>query len=379
MLFSVSVYLNSIHSVSTVSALGGHLPSFGCDHRCSTVVHGPHLLSLSIGFWCLTGVLSVKPEKSVPKGWDKLYVSLLSSETGKKTISKSGKATVRNGTCKWTETLSETIWISKDEASKDLQQYFFKLVVVMGSARSSILGEATINMAGYMSSRASAPVSLPLKKCNDGTILQVEIQCLTPRINGRDEKMNPTNSYVEDANSDYDDVDNRSEVSDCTFTKSVGSFSSNHLDDTFHPGDQGSRCLHLLTEVPCTHPTGVRRKVYQFASCRGFISPLLCAQLERSPPLIKSQAKETRFGVAAPVAVKLFKMTWSPSSELLSGHPALVAPFVSGQTSVHIPKYLPALLYLSGSSKYHYGSSRYPCTCFAYLCAMVTSLVYSSR
>ncbi|XP_057475215.1 uncharacterized protein LOC130763332 [Actinidia eriantha] len=176
----------------------------------------------------------------VPKGWDKLYVSLRSSETGK-TISKSGKATVRNGTCKWTETLSETIWISKDEASKDLQQYFFKLVVVMGSARSSILGEATINMAGYMSSRASAPVSLPLKKCNHGTILQVEIQCLTPRINGRDEKMNPTNSYVEDANSDSDDVDNRSEVSDCTFTKSIGSSSSNHLDDTFHPGDQGSR------------------------------------------------------------------------------------------------------------------------------------------
>ncbi|GFZ14603.1 hypothetical protein Acr_24g0007930 [Actinidia rufa] len=191
----------------------------------------------------------------VPKGWDKLYVSLLSSETGK-TISKSGKATVRNGTCKWTETLSETIWISKDEASKDLQQYFFKLVVVMGSARSSILGEATINMAGYMSSRASAPVSLPLKKCNHGTILQVEIQCLTPRINGRDEKMNPTNSYVEDANSDYDDVDNRSEVSDCTFTKSVGSSSSNHLDDTFHPGDQGSRCMHLHTKVPAPSHRG---------------------------------------------------------------------------------------------------------------------------
>ncbi|XP_057472111.1 uncharacterized protein LOC130760697 [Actinidia eriantha] len=176
----------------------------------------------------------------VPKGWDKLYVSLLSSETGK-TIRKSGKAPVRNGNCKWTETLSETIWISKDEASKELQQYFFKLVVAMGSARSSILGEATINMAGYMSSSASAPVSLPLKKCSHGTILLVEIQCLTPRINGRDEKLKHTNSYVVDANSDYGDVDNRSEVSDCTFTKSIGSSSSNHLDGAFHPGDLGSR------------------------------------------------------------------------------------------------------------------------------------------
>ncbi|CAL5424244.1 unnamed protein product [Camellia sinensis] len=93
--------------------------------------------------------------------------SLLSTETGK-TVSKSGKASVRNGTCQWTETLSESVWISQDEAPK-----------------SNILGEATINLAGYMSSRASIPVSLPLKKCNHGTILQVEIQCLTPRTKSR--------------------------------------------------------------------------------------------------------------------------------------------------------------------------------------------------
>ncbi|GFY94339.1 hypothetical protein Acr_09g0007850 [Actinidia rufa] len=136
--------------------------------------------------------------------------------------------------------------------------------------------------------------------------------------------------------------------------------------------------MHLHTEVPCTPtgtphtPTGVRRKVRHFASCRGSISPpSLCAQLERTPPLIKSRAKETHFGVAAPFAVQLLsKSTWSPFSELLYGHPALVASLVSGQTSVHIPKHLPALLY-------HSGSSRYPCACFAYLCATVASLVHS--
>ncbi|GFZ20430.1 hypothetical protein Acr_28g0011350 [Actinidia rufa] len=142
--------------------------------------------------------------------------------------------------------------------------------------------------------------------------------------------------------------------------------------------------MHLHTEVPApshrgalhpppgrtTPPTGVRRKVRHFASCRGSISPPLCAQLERTPPLIKSRAKETRFGVAAPSLYSFSKSTWSPSSELLYGHPALVASLVSGQTSVHIPKHLPALLY-------HSGSSRYPCACFAYLCATVTSLVHS--
>ncbi|KAH7854858.1 hypothetical protein Vadar_018473 [Vaccinium darrowii] len=176
----------------------------------------------------------------VPKGWDRLYVSLLSTETGK-TVNKSGKAYVRNGTCQWTETFSESIVISQDETPKEFQQYFFKLVVGMGSARSSILGEATINLAGYMSTSASIPVSLPLKKCNHGTTLQIEIQCLTPRIKSRDDKWNHTNSFAEDANSDYDDVENNSEVSDCTFSKSIGSSSSNYLNGTSHPGDLGSR------------------------------------------------------------------------------------------------------------------------------------------
>ncbi|GFY85964.1 carbohydrate-binding protein [Actinidia rufa] len=82
------------------------------------------------------------------------------------------------------------------------------------------------------------------------------------------------------------------------------------------------KCMHLHTEVPAPshrgalHPplgcptpsTGVRRKVRHFASYRGSISPPLCAQMERTPPLIKSRAKETRFGVAAPFAVQLLKI-----------------------------------------------------------------------
>ncbi|XP_050277835.1 uncharacterized protein LOC126719537 [Quercus robur] len=61
-----------------------------------------------------------------------------------------------------------------DDSSKELQDCFFKLVVSMGSAPSGILGEATVNMIGYMSSPAPVPVSLRLKKCNHGTILQVQ-------------------------------------------------------------------------------------------------------------------------------------------------------------------------------------------------------------
>lgn len=66
----------------------------------------------------------------VPKGWDKLVVSIISVETGK-TIAKSGKATARNGNCRWIETFSETIWSQPDDASKDVEECVIKLVVSM--------------------------------------------------------------------------------------------------------------------------------------------------------------------------------------------------------------------------------------------------------
>jgi len=53
----------------------------------------------------------------VPKGWDKLFVSIVSVETGR-TISKSGKG------C-----LSESIWILPHDASKDNEKCLVKLVV----------------------------------------------------------------------------------------------------------------------------------------------------------------------------------------------------------------------------------------------------------
>ncbi|CAI9097899.1 OLC1v1034419C3 [Oldenlandia corymbosa var. corymbosa] len=103
---------------------------------------------------------------------------MISAESGK-TVAKLGKALVRSGNCQWTETISESVWVSKES-----EECIFKFVVSMGSSRAGILGEATINMASYTSSKmSSSPVLLPLKKCSHGTVLQVKIQCLTPRAN----------------------------------------------------------------------------------------------------------------------------------------------------------------------------------------------------
>ncbi|TYJ18914.1 hypothetical protein E1A91_A09G154700v1 [Gossypium mustelinum] len=128
----------------------------------------------------------------VPKGWDRLIMSIISMENGK-TMAKTSKAVVRNGSCQWTETLSESIWVSKTV----MEDCFFKLVVAMGSARSSILGEATVNMTGYINSTITVPVSLPLKKCNHGTVLQMKIQCLTPRRKPMDNESKQTNFHKE--------------------------------------------------------------------------------------------------------------------------------------------------------------------------------------
>ncbi|KAK2969062.1 hypothetical protein RJ640_021101 [Escallonia rubra] len=139
----------------------------------------------------------------VPKGWDKLSVTLISAETGK-TVCKSKKASVHSGNCQWTEDFSESIWISQDDVSQGRDQCIFKLLVAM-----------------------------------------IKIQCITPKtklsiseVNFSNGKWNGTNSYKEDGNVDYDDMDNKSDASDSSVTKSVGSSSSNRVCG---PGEPGSR------------------------------------------------------------------------------------------------------------------------------------------
>ncbi|KDP29215.1 hypothetical protein JCGZ_16604 [Jatropha curcas] len=178
----------------------------------------------------------------VPKGWDKLFVSIISVETGK-TIAKSSKASSRTGTCQWTETVSESIWVPQhvqSSSSKELEDCLYKLVLAMGSSRSGILGEALINMATYMSSSDPVQVSFPLKKCNHGTILQLKIQCLTPKLNLRDSESKETNSHTEDLNTNSQDAEMKSDESDNSLAKSARSYSSRDLGSA-HQGDNGTK------------------------------------------------------------------------------------------------------------------------------------------
>lgn len=176
----------------------------------------------------------------VPVGWDKLVVSIISVDTGK-AVARTNKALVRSGSCQWSEAISESVHFLQDDASKELEEKLFKFVVSMGSARTGILGEAIINLGDYLSSKFPVSISLPLKKCNQGTILSVKIQCLNPRAGSRkSEQCKEGAIEQDDQNSVSDDTDNRSEGSDHIFAGSVGSSSGSHMGYGFQHTKEGA-------------------------------------------------------------------------------------------------------------------------------------------
>ncbi|XP_054803223.1 uncharacterized protein LOC129306572 isoform X2 [Prosopis cineraria] len=118
-------------------------------------------------------------------------------------------------------------------------------MVATGSSRSSILGEASVNMASYMSSIEAIPLSIPLNKCNHGTLLHVTVQCLTPRTKFRDQESRQANSHINDLNAKNHDVVFKSNASDCSYVESAESSSIKALDSTSSLGEFESRGTNL--------------------------------------------------------------------------------------------------------------------------------------
>ncbi|KAM0897598.1 hypothetical protein ACQ4PT_022454 [Festuca glaucescens] len=113
----------------------------------------------------------------VPVVSDRLLITIISVGSGK-TIAKSSKAAALNGICEWPDSILQPIRFSRDEVSQEFQEYQCKIVVSMGSTKTAILGETFLNLTTYLSSSDSTDISLPLKRSNSGTVLQLKIQCL---------------------------------------------------------------------------------------------------------------------------------------------------------------------------------------------------------
>lgn len=118
-------------------------------------------------------------------GWDKLFVSFISADSGKVTA-KTSKSQVRNGTCKWADPIYETTRLLQDTNTKQYDEKLYKLVVATGTSRSSLLGEANINLADYAEAPKPTSVALPLLGCDSGTVLHVAVQLLTSKTGFRE-------------------------------------------------------------------------------------------------------------------------------------------------------------------------------------------------
>ncbi|GAB2213060.1 hypothetical protein Drorol1_Dr00021077 [Drosera rotundifolia] len=118
-------------------------------------------------------------------GWDKLFVSCIPADTGKATA-KTTRANVRNGTCKWADPIYETTRLLQDVRTKEYEEKLYKLIVAMGSSRSSLLGESNINLADYVTALKPTVVTLPLQGSDAGTDLNVTIQLLTSKTGFRE-------------------------------------------------------------------------------------------------------------------------------------------------------------------------------------------------
>ncbi|CAN8304474.1 unnamed protein product [Cochlearia groenlandica] len=118
-------------------------------------------------------------------GWDKLFISFIPADSVKATA-KTTKALVRNGTCKWGDPIYETTRLLLDTRTKQYDEKLYKIVVAMGTSRSSILGEAMINLAEYADALKPFAVVLPLQGCDSGAILHVTVQLLTSKTGFRE-------------------------------------------------------------------------------------------------------------------------------------------------------------------------------------------------
>ncbi|KAH9623447.1 hypothetical protein KSS87_004525 [Heliosperma pusillum] len=118
-------------------------------------------------------------------GWNNLFISVIPSNSGKATA-RTNKANVRNGTCKWVDPIYETTKLLQDSKTKQYEENLYKLLVAMGTSRSSLLGVANINLSDYVDAPGTTVVALRLQGSDSGAILHVTVQLLTSKTGFRD-------------------------------------------------------------------------------------------------------------------------------------------------------------------------------------------------
>uniref|UniRef100_A0ACD5TIN7 Uncharacterized protein n=1 Tax=Avena sativa TaxID=4498 RepID=A0ACD5TIN7_AVESA len=167
----------------------------------------------------------------VPLVSDRLLITIISVDSGK-TIAKSSKAAALSGICQWPDSILQAIRFSRDEVSQEFQERQCKIVVSMGSTKTAILGEVFLNLTNYLSSSDSTAISLPLKRCNSGTVLQLTIQCLgAKKSSGK--AWGELSACIADSSPTSEEKDKKSDVFYNIVNKTARSLSEDHLEGAY--------------------------------------------------------------------------------------------------------------------------------------------------
>ncbi|CAN1300856.1 Laminin subunit alpha-2 [Linum perenne] len=103
---------------------------------------------------------------------DSLVVSVVPGEVGKPT-GRSEKATIKDGSCKWEYPVYETVKFNQDSKTGKITERIYHFVLSTGSAKSCVVGEASIDLAAYTETAKVSSVSLPLKNSKTNAVLHV--------------------------------------------------------------------------------------------------------------------------------------------------------------------------------------------------------------
>jgi hypothetical protein len=167
-------------------------------------------------------------------------------DTGK-TIAKSSKAAARSGICQWPDSILEPIWFSRDQVSKEYDECQYKIVVSVGSIKTGILGEIFLNLSNFLNLVDPTAISLPLKRCNSGTVLQLKVQFLgTKSKSSGVRSSNDMPPRIADRCLINNDMDNKSDGSDNI--RSVRSSSGTPLGGTYQD-EPGNRVCPYLEQL----------------------------------------------------------------------------------------------------------------------------------
>ncbi|KAI4303506.1 hypothetical protein MLD38_039124 [Melastoma candidum] len=113
---------------------------------------------------------------------EKLMVSVVPSDVGKPIV-RLEKSVVKDGKCRWENTVHETVNFGRESKSGRFTESIYQFIVSQGSGKGGLVGEVSVDLADYAERNPTETtkgisVALPLKNSSSDAILHVFIQRL---------------------------------------------------------------------------------------------------------------------------------------------------------------------------------------------------------